>query len=140
MKLIHSFFFFFIEIDNGPVWHWFLLNILPLENELQYRFLTKTSLKERLKQIKRIVLVLLTPHASRPIVNSNSEDSISRAASHSTATNYNNNMMTNTVTNTTSLVNVNSVSTLQPQEQNNLTNTDNSTISNGGTPENQNQP
>lgn len=117
----------FFKIDNGPVWHWFLLNILPLENDLQYRFLTKTSLKDRLKQIKRIVQVLLTPHASRPIVNSNSKDSISNnsAASHYTTTNNNNNNMTNTVTNTTSL--------------NDVANTDTYTTSNEDTPENQNQ-
>lgn len=51
--------------DNGPVWHWFLLNILPLENDFQYRFLTKSSLKERLKQLKRILLVLMTPRGNQ---------------------------------------------------------------------------
>jgi ATP-dependent Lon protease len=47
------------ENDNGPMWHWFLLNILPLQNEFQYRFLVKSSLKERLCQLKKIVLYLI---------------------------------------------------------------------------------
>ena len=47
--------------DNGPLWHWFFLHILPLESEYQYKFLTKQSLKERLRQIKRIIFILTTP-------------------------------------------------------------------------------
>jgi Lon protease-like protein len=47
--------------DNGPYWFWFLLNILPLETHLQYKFLTKTNLKERLKQMKKIIIILMTP-------------------------------------------------------------------------------
>ncbi len=50
-----------IQTDNGPYWHWFLLNILPLDNNIQYKFLTKTSLKERLKQMKKIILILMAP-------------------------------------------------------------------------------
>jgi len=46
---------------------------LPLDNDFQYRFLTKVSLKERLKQIKRIVLVLMTP-VQRQIFSSASND------------------------------------------------------------------
>ena len=47
--------------DNGPYWFWFLLNILPLETHLQYKFLTKTNLKDRLKQMKKIIIILMTP-------------------------------------------------------------------------------
>lgn len=68
-------FLIILLLDNGPLWHWFLLNILPLDNDFQYRFLTKTSLKERLKQIKRIVLVLLSP-LDRSILSSNSDQSL----------------------------------------------------------------
>jgi len=46
---------------------------LPLDNDFQYRFLTKVSLKERLKQIKRIVLVLMTP-VQRQLFSSASND------------------------------------------------------------------
>jgi len=113
-------------IDNGPVWHWFLLNILPLENDFQYRFLTKTSLKERLKQIKRIVLVLLTPHAARPITNSISESNISNA----------NNNGTNSVSNTSSLENVNSAVSRPNNNNNNNNMNNNNNNSNGDTGEN----
>ena len=112
-------------IDNGPVWHWFLLNILPLENDFQYRFLTKTSLKERLKQIKRIVLVLLTPHAARPITNSISESNISNA-----------NNGTNSVSNTSSLENVNSAVSRPNNNNNNNNMNNNNNNSNGDTGEN----
>lgn len=48
-----------IQTDNGPYWHWFLLNILPLDRDYQYKFLCKTSLKERLKQMKKIIMLLM---------------------------------------------------------------------------------
>ena len=51
----------YFPLDNGPAWHWFVLSILPLENDFQYKFLTKTSLKERLKQMKKIISILLRP-------------------------------------------------------------------------------
>jgi len=57
------------------------LNILPLENEFQYRFLTKVSLKERLKQIKRILLVLMTPREPRLMISTSSNENISNADS-----------------------------------------------------------
>jgi Lon protease-like protein len=46
--------------DDGPNWHWFLLNILPIEQDYQFRFLTKTSLALRLNQLMKILTVLLT--------------------------------------------------------------------------------
>lgn len=61
-KLTH--FHYFLK-NNGPVWHWFLLNILPLENDFQYKFLTKISLKERLKQIKKLLIFMLLIDRSR---------------------------------------------------------------------------
>lgn len=50
-----------IQSDNGPMWHWILLNILPLDSDLQYKFLTKTKLRERLIQMRKIILVLMAP-------------------------------------------------------------------------------
>ena len=63
-------------IDNGPVWHWFLLNILPLENDFQYMFLTKTSLKERLKQIKKLLIFMLLIDRSRQVTPSTSSQNL----------------------------------------------------------------
>jgi hypothetical protein len=62
--------------DNGPVWHWFLLNILPLENDFQYMFLTKTSLKERLKQIKKLLIFMLLIDRSRQVTPSTSSQNL----------------------------------------------------------------
>lgn len=76
--------------DNGPLWSWFLLNILPLDNDFQYRFLTKTSLKERLRQIKRIVLVLLSP-LDRSLVTSNSDSRNTDRSAAGTENNQNTN-------------------------------------------------
>jgi hypothetical protein len=47
--------------DNGPYWFWFLLNILPIEHHFQYKFLTKISMLDRLKQMKKILIILMTP-------------------------------------------------------------------------------
>jgi hypothetical protein len=53
-----------IQSDNGPLWHWFLLNIMPLDENLKYKFINKTSLSVRLNLLKKIVLLLLAPHMS----------------------------------------------------------------------------
>ncbi|CAF0856355.1 unnamed protein product [Brachionus calyciflorus] len=50
-----------IQTDNGPTWHWILLNILPIDSNFQYKFITKTSLKERLLPLKKILWMFLAP-------------------------------------------------------------------------------
>jgi len=78
--------------DNGPVWHWFLLNILPLENDFQYKFLTKTSLKERLKQIKKLLIFMLLIDRSRQqMTSSTSSQNIYEGDGELTGENNNNN-------------------------------------------------
>lgn len=83
-----------IQTENGPVWHWFLLNILPLESDFKYKFLTKTSLKDRLIQMRKIMLVLMTPlrrmfcnqsQSTTPIESANSADVSTAASVHSDA-------------------------------------------------------
>lgn len=48
-----------INTDNGPAWHWILLDILPIYSNLKYKFLAKISLRERLIMLKRLILYLL---------------------------------------------------------------------------------
>ena len=80
-----------LQIDNGPVWHWFLLNILPLENDFQYKFLTKTSLKERLKQIKKLLIFMLLIDRSRQqMTSSTSSQNIYEGDGELTGENNNN--------------------------------------------------
>jgi len=38
-----------------------LVSILPLEHNFQYKFLTKDSFKERLLQMRKIIIILMTP-------------------------------------------------------------------------------
>ncbi|XP_048192126.1 LON peptidase N-terminal domain and RING finger protein 3 isoform X2 [Perognathus longimembris pacificus] len=40
---------------NGPAWCWWTLAVLPLENRAQLPFLAMTSLKDRLKGIRRVL-------------------------------------------------------------------------------------
>lgn len=44
--------------ENGPYWFWFLLTSVPLDNSHQYKFLSKTSLYERLNKMKNLLLIL----------------------------------------------------------------------------------
>uniref|UniRef100_UPI00398F19BA LON peptidase N-terminal domain and RING finger protein 3-like isoform X2 n=1 Tax=Pristiophorus japonicus TaxID=55135 RepID=UPI00398F19BA len=43
---------------NGPGWCWWLLAVLPLENRAQLPFLAMTTLRERLKGIRRVLLFM----------------------------------------------------------------------------------
>ncbi|XP_043913000.1 LON peptidase N-terminal domain and RING finger protein 3 [Protopterus annectens] len=43
------------ENADGPAWCWWLLAVLPLENRAQLPFLAMTSLKDRLKGIRRVL-------------------------------------------------------------------------------------
>lgn len=76
-----------ICLDNGPYWHWFLLNILPLDRDFQYKFLCKTSLKERLKQMKKIILILMAPMRNLITTGQSTSDATdsSSTSSHSDA-------------------------------------------------------
>lgn len=64
-----------IQSDNGPFWHWFFLNILPLDENLKYKFLSKTSLSVRLAQLKKIILILIAPYVNMLNNNNNSNQS-----------------------------------------------------------------
>lgn len=79
-----------IYTDNGPAWHWILLNILPIDSNFQYKFLTKTSLKERLLMIKKILWFLLAPSRHpKPNPMNSSSDSLTQNPSHSGSENTN---------------------------------------------------
>lgn len=74
--------------DNGPTWHWFFINIFPIPNDLQYRFLPKTNLKDRLLQMKRLLICFMRPVEIRRINSSNNSHQISSSSndiSHSNA-------------------------------------------------------
>jgi hypothetical protein len=53
-----------IQSDNGPRWHWFMLNIMPLDENLKYKFIGKTSLAARLSLMKKILLLLIQPYVA----------------------------------------------------------------------------
>ena len=75
-----------IQSDDGPLWHWFCLNILPLNDDLKYRFLVKTSLAVRLEQmIKVLIRFMLTPFMQARLNNQNNDNSNNGTGVHSSS-------------------------------------------------------
>lgn len=46
------------NIDNGPDWAWWLLNILPIDNSMKIKILEKDCFKDRLLELKNLLIRL----------------------------------------------------------------------------------
>lgn len=88
-----------INTDNGPVWHWILLDILPIYNNLKYKFLAKINLKERLLMLKKLMLYLLgLSKQAKPNSMNSSANTVAQNPSNSGTENAHN-LATNSDTN-----------------------------------------